>query len=66
MRAERIQEYAELYENPYHGAARGYVDDIIMPGSTRKTINRTLDILENKWERAPAARHWKKYGNINL
>ena len=66
VRAKRIKEYSELYENPYHGAARGYIDDIIMPSATRKIINRALDILENKWERAPFAKPWKKYGNINL
>ena len=66
VRAKRIKEYSELYENPYHGAARGYIDDIIMPSDTRKVINRALDILEDKWKRAPFAKPWKKYANINL
>ncbi len=61
-RAKRINEYSELYENPYCGAERGYVDDIIMPRDTRKFINRALDALENK----TVARPWKKYSNINL
>ncbi len=65
-KAKRISEYSELYENPYRAAERGYVDDIIMPSDTRKVINRALDILENKWERAPFARPWRKYSNINL
>ncbi len=62
VRAKRIKEYSELYENPYHGAARGYIDDIIMPSDTRKFINRALDALENK----TVARPWRKYSNINL
>jgi len=66
MRAKRIQEYSELYENPYRGAERGCIDDIIMPSETRKIINRALDLLDNKWERAYQARPWRKYSNINL
>ncbi|MBM3142142.1 MAG: acyl-CoA carboxylase subunit beta [Chloroflexi bacterium] len=62
VRARRINEYRELYENPYQGAERGYIDDIIMPSDTRKMINRAMDILENK----TVARPWRKYSNINL
>ncbi|MBM2824767.1 MAG: Propionyl-CoA carboxylase [Dehalococcoidales bacterium] len=65
-RAKRIKEYSDLYENPYPAAERGCVDDIIMPSDTRKMINRALDILENKWQRAHRARPWRKYSNINL
>lgn len=60
--AKRIQEYREIYENPYKAAERGYVDDVIMPSDTRKMICRNLDILENK----TVARPWRKYSNINL
>jgi acetyl-CoA carboxylase carboxyltransferase component len=62
VRAGRIEEYSKIYENPYRGAERGYIDDVIMPRDTRKYINRTLDILENK----SVARPWRKYSNINL
>ena len=61
-RRERIQLYSDLYENPYRGAERNYLDDVIMPRDTRKIINRCLDVLENKSE----ARPWRKYSNINL
>ncbi len=65
--AKRIKEYSDIYENPYCGAERGYVDDIIMPGDTRKMINRALDALEHKWGREPWERRpWRKYSNINL
>jgi acetyl-CoA carboxylase carboxyltransferase component len=66
VRAKRIKEYSELYENPNLAAERGFVDDIIMPSDTRKFINKALDALENKWERAPFTRPWRKYSNINL
>lgn len=61
-RAERIRLYSEIYENPYRGAERNYIDDVIMPRDTRKYINRCLDVLENKSESRP----WRKYSNINL
>jgi len=65
---KRIQEYSDIYENPYRSAERGYTDDIIMPSETRKVINRALDVLEdkNKDNRAFKARPWRKYSNINL
>ncbi len=68
VRAKRIQEYSELYENPYCAAERGYVDDIIMPSDTRKVINRALDIVENKNKdnKAFNSKLWRKYSNINL
>ena len=62
VRAERIKMYSDLYENPYKGAERNYIDDVIMPRDTRKYINRSLDVLENKSEVRP----WRKYSNINL
>jgi len=62
VRAKRIKEYQELYENPYSAAERGYVDDIIIPSETRKIISRALGTLENK----TAVRPWRKYSNINL
>jgi len=62
VRAQRIAEYRELNENPYRGAERGYIDDVIMPSDTRKYINRALSLLENK----RVVRPWRKYSNINL
>lgn len=61
-RAERIELFSGLYENPYRAAERNYVDDVIMPHDTRLYINRCLDALENKSEVRP----WRKYSNINL
>jgi acetyl-CoA carboxylase carboxyltransferase component len=62
VRIKRVKEYEELYENPYRGAERGYIDDIILPRDTRRYINRSLDLLENK----KVVRPWRKYSNINL
>jgi acetyl-CoA carboxylase carboxyltransferase component len=65
---KRIQEYSDLYENPFVAAERSCVDEIIMPHDTRKMINRALDILENKNKNNKAfnSRHWRKFANINL
>lgn len=62
MKAQRIAEYRDLFENPYCAAERGFVDDVIQPSETRKYINRALDALENK----TVVRPWRKYSNINL
>ena len=65
MAEQRMKEYSDLYENPYHAAERGFVDDVIMPEDTRKYINMTLDVLKNKSYHTEA-RMWRKYSNINL
>ncbi len=62
VKAERIKQYKDEYENAYEGAKRGYIDDVIMPRETRKYINRALDILEHKVFVRPD----RKYSNINL
>lgn len=62
VKAARIKEYRDMYENPYCAAERGYVDDVILPSETRKNINAALDVLENK----NVARPWRKFSNINL
>ncbi len=62
MKEKRIAEYRELFENPYCAAERGFIDDVILPGETRKHIARALELLENK----TVARPWKKFSNINL
>lgn len=68
VRAKRIREYSEIYENPYRAAERGCVDEIIMPHETRKYINRALDLLENKFVTPGSCpwKVWRKYSNINL
>ena len=59
-REEKIQEYRELFSNPYIAASRGYVDAIIPPRETRPRIIRALEMLKTKKESRP----WKKHGNI--
>ncbi|MHB8288313.1 MAG: acyl-CoA carboxylase subunit beta [Acidimicrobiales bacterium] len=61
-RAELVEEYTERYANPYIAAARGYVDDVIDPGETRRVLVRSLDMLASKREELPR----RKHGNIPL
>jgi acetyl-CoA carboxylase carboxyltransferase component len=61
-RKEKIQEYRNKFSNPYVAAARGYIDDIIEPSSTRTRLANALGMLSSKREIRPA----KKHGNIPL
>ncbi|HHN66444.1 MAG TPA: acyl-CoA carboxylase subunit beta [Thermopetrobacter sp.] len=60
--AERIAQYEERFANPFIAAERGYLDDVIMPHSTRRRICRALKMLRAKHETQPA----KKHDNIPL
>lgn len=59
---EKEDEYAELFANPYNAAARGYVDEVILPEKTREKLIRAFEMLENKVATLPR----KKHGNIPL
>lgn len=62
FRKQKIEEYREKLANPYIAAARGYVDDVIEPATTRQRIISALDMLAGKRETRPS----KKHGNIPL
>ncbi len=59
---EKINEYTEKFANPYIAAARGFVDEVIMPHNTRKKLIHAFEMLENKVDKLPK----KKHGNIPL
>jgi propionyl-CoA carboxylase beta chain len=60
--AKRIKDYETRFANPFVAAERGYIDEVIMPGTTRKRISRALNMLRNKHVENP----WKKHDNIPL
>lgn len=62
FRQQKIEEYREKFSNPYVAAARGYIDDVIEPATTRQRIASALDMLAGKRETRPS----KKHGNIPL
>jgi len=61
-RQEKIDEYSEAMMNPYVAAARGYLDDVIMPAESRQRLISSFDALRSKRVSVPA----KKHGNIPL
>ena len=60
--ATREAEYKAHFANPFVAAARGYIDDVIMPRETRRRLVRALSSLEGKTLSNP----WKKHDNIPL
>jgi propionyl-CoA carboxylase beta chain len=57
-----VAEYETEFSNPYVAAARGYIDEVILPRETRPRLIRALEVLENKRDTNPR----KKHGNIPL
>jgi len=60
--AERTKEYEDRFANPFVAASKGFVDEVIMPHSTRRRIALGLRKLRNKQLENP----WKKHDNIPL
>lgn len=60
--AEKEEEYHEKVSNPYLAAERGYIDDVIVPSTTRARIIKALGLVQNKRDSNPM----KKHGNIPL
>ncbi|HEY6336099.1 MAG TPA: acyl-CoA carboxylase subunit beta [Alphaproteobacteria bacterium] len=60
--AKRTEEYRQKFANPFVAGHRGFIDDVIMPHSTRKRICRSLAMLRAKKLENP----WKKHDNIPL
>jgi propionyl-CoA carboxylase beta chain len=58
----RTEEYREKFANPFVAAARGFIDDVIMPHNTRRRICKALELLRNKELENP----WKKHDNLPL
>jgi acetyl-CoA carboxylase carboxyltransferase component len=61
-RTRLVTEYEEQFSNPYVAAARGYIDEVILPRETRPRLIRSLEILADKRDTNPR----KKHGNIPL
>ena len=60
--AEKEEEYQDMVSNPYVAAERGYIDDVIVPSTTRARIIKALALTQNKRDTNPM----KKHGNIPL
>lgn len=62
MFKEKEKKYSDNFSHPYKAAARGYIDEVIMPAETRIKLIRGFAMLENKVVNTPR----KKHGNIPL
>jgi propionyl-CoA carboxylase beta chain len=61
-RAQRVAEFRDKFASPFVAAARGFVDEIIQPRTTRRKLILALETLSTKREKNPP----KKHGNIPL
>ena len=61
-RQRLIREYETEFNNPYHAAELGFIDDVIDPRDTRRMLIRALLMAEQKADQNPP----KKHGNIPL
>jgi len=60
--AERTAEYEARFANPFVAASKGFIDEVIMPHSTRRRVALGLRKLRGKVLENP----WKKHDNIPL
>ncbi len=60
--AERTQDYEARFANPFVAAEKGFIDEVIMPHSTRRRVARAFAALRGKRLENP----WKKHDNIPL
>jgi acetyl-CoA carboxylase carboxyltransferase component len=61
-RQEKIEEFRNVFANPYVAASRGYIDDVIEPSYLRPKVIGALElVITKKYEGLP-----KKHGNMPL
>ena len=60
--AARTKDYEERFANPFVAAEKGFIDEVIMPHSTRRRVTRAFASLRGKKQLNP----WKKHDNIPL
>ncbi|MEM9436957.1 MAG: acyl-CoA carboxylase subunit beta [Pseudomonadota bacterium] len=60
--AQHTKDYEDRFANPFVAAERGFIDEVIMPHSTRRRVCRAFASLRAKKQHKP----WKKHDNIPL
>jgi propionyl-CoA carboxylase beta chain len=60
--AQRTKNYEERFANPFVAAERGFIDEVIMPHSSRRRIARAFASLRNK----NVELLWRKHDTIPL
>ena len=62
LKARLVEDYREKFANPYQAASLGYIDEVLVPATTRARLVEAFDSLDNKRAENPR----KKHGNIPL
>lgn len=60
--AAHTKDYEDRFANPFVAAEKGFIDEVIMPHSTRRRVARAFAALRGKALTNP----WKKHDNIPL
>ena len=60
--AAHTKDYEDRFANPFIAAEKGFIDEVIMPHSTRRRVARAFAALRGKDVQTP----WKKHDNIPL
>ncbi len=55
--AQRTRDYEDRFANPFVAAQRGFIDEVIMPHSTRRRVARAFELLKTKKAAAPTRKH---------
>jgi propionyl-CoA carboxylase beta chain len=58
----RTKDYEDRFANPFVAAQRGFIDEVIVPHSTRRRVLRAFEMLKGKQLTVPP----KKHSNIPL
>ncbi|TVR13041.1 MAG: acyl-CoA carboxylase subunit beta [Balneolaceae bacterium] len=54
---ELEDQYTAEFANPYRAAARGFIDDVILPSETRQKLLNAFEVCQNKVETVPRKKH---------
>ncbi|PKD43003.1 acyl-CoA carboxylase subunit beta [Rhodohalobacter barkolensis] len=49
--------YSEEFAHPYKAAARGFIDDVVLPSETRVKLIKAFELCHNKADRVPKKKH---------
>ncbi|NDW04122.1 acyl-CoA carboxylase subunit beta [Jiella pacifica] len=55
--AQHTKEYEDRFANPFIAAQRGFIDEVILPHSTRRRVIRAFEMLKTKTVAAPLRKH---------
>ena len=49
--------YSDEFAHPYKAAARGFIDDVVLPSETREKLIKAFELCHNKADRVPRKKH---------